>query len=45
MWVFLHAFTQSFGEMIFGALLNQGFGWVLAFLLFRIWFWKGVRIL
>jgi len=32
MWVFLHAFTQSFGEMIFGALLNQGFGWVLAYL-------------
>ncbi|MGA2824173.1 MAG: hypothetical protein ABSE72_11675 [Bacteroidales bacterium] len=32
MWVVLHAFTQSFGEMIFGALLNQGFGWVLAYL-------------
>jgi len=31
MWVFLQAFTQSFGEMIFGALLNQGFGWVLAY--------------
>lgn len=35
MWVFLHAFTQSFGEMIFGALLNQGFGWVLAYLYFN----------
>jgi hypothetical protein len=35
MWVFLHAFTQSFGEMIFGALLNQGFGWVLTYLYFN----------
>ncbi len=34
MWVFLQAFTQSFGEMIFGTLLNQGFGWVLAYLYF-----------
>jgi hypothetical protein len=34
MWVFLHAFAQSFGEMIAGALLNQGFGWVLAYLYF-----------
>jgi hypothetical protein len=34
MWVFLQAFTQSFGEMIFGAILNQGFGWVLAYLYF-----------
>jgi hypothetical protein len=34
MWVFLHTFTQSFGEMIFGAILNQGFGWVLAYLYF-----------
>jgi hypothetical protein len=32
MWVFLHALTQSLGEMIFGTLLNQGFGWVLAYL-------------
>jgi hypothetical protein len=32
MWVFLQAFTQSFGEMIIGPLLNQGFGWVLAYL-------------
>ncbi len=35
MWVILHAFTQSFGEMIIGALLNQGFGWVLAYLYFN----------
>jgi hypothetical protein len=35
MWVFLHAFSQCFGEMIFGALLNQGFGWVLAYLYFN----------
>jgi len=35
MWVFLHAFTQSFGEMIFGALLNKGAGWVLAYLYFN----------
>lgn len=34
MWVILHALTQSFGEMIFGAFLNQGFGWVLAYLYF-----------
>jgi hypothetical protein len=34
-WIFLHAFTQSFGEIIFGALLNQGFGWVLAYLYFN----------
>ena len=34
MWVILHAFTQSFGEIIIGALLNQGFGWVLAYLYF-----------
>jgi hypothetical protein len=32
MWIFLHALTQSLGEMICGALLNQGFGWVLAYL-------------
>ncbi len=32
LWIFLHALTQSFGEMICGALLNQGFGWVLAYL-------------
>jgi hypothetical protein len=35
MWVFLQAFTQSFGEMIIGSLLNQGFGWVLAYLYFN----------
>jgi len=34
MWVILHAFTQSFGEAIFGSLLNRGFGWVLAYLYF-----------
>jgi hypothetical protein len=34
MWVILHSFTQSFGEIIFGSLLNQGFGWVLAYLYF-----------
>jgi hypothetical protein len=32
MWIFLHALTQSLGEIIFGALLNQGVGWVLAYL-------------
>jgi hypothetical protein len=35
MWIFLHGFTQSFGEMIFGPLLNQGFGWVLTYLYFN----------
>ncbi len=34
MWIFFHAFTMSVGEMIFGILLNQGFGWVLAYLYF-----------
>jgi hypothetical protein len=33
-WVMIHAFTQSFGEIILGAILNQGFGWVLAYLYF-----------
>jgi hypothetical protein len=32
LWFALHAFTQSFGEIIFGALLNQDFGWVLDYL-------------
>lgn len=34
MWVILQAFTQSFGEVIIGSLLNQGFGWVMAYLYF-----------
>lgn len=33
-WVLLHAVTQSFGELVLGALFNQGFGWVLAYLYF-----------
>jgi hypothetical protein len=32
MWVFLHALTQCLGDMIFGTLLNQGFGWVLTYI-------------
>jgi hypothetical protein len=35
MWVFFHAFTQALGEVIFGTILNQGFGWVLAYLFFE----------
>jgi hypothetical protein len=34
MWIFLQAFTQSLGAMIFGILLNQEFGWVLSYLYF-----------
>jgi hypothetical protein len=34
-WVFLHAFTLAFGDIIFGTILNQGFGWVLAYLYFE----------
>jgi hypothetical protein len=34
MWIFLQAFTQSCGEIIFGALFNRGFGWVLIYLYF-----------
>jgi len=34
MWIFLQAFTQSLGTMIFGILLNQEFGWVLSYLYF-----------
>jgi len=32
MWILLHAFSQTFGEIMFGPLLNQGFGWVLDYL-------------
>lgn len=32
LWMFLHALSQSLGDMIFGVILNQGFGWVLAYL-------------
>jgi hypothetical protein len=35
LWVFFHAFTQAFGDIIFGTILNQGFGWVLAYLYFE----------
>ncbi|MCX6244114.1 MAG: hypothetical protein NTU98_05355 [Bacteroidetes bacterium] len=31
LWTFLHALSQSLGDMIFGVILNQGFGWVLAY--------------
>lgn len=34
MWIFLQAFTQSLGAMIFGILLNQESGWVLSYLYF-----------
>jgi hypothetical protein len=34
MWIFLQAFTQSLGAMIFGILLNKEFGWVLSYLYF-----------
>jgi len=33
-WFSLHALTQSFGDLIFGTLLNQEFGWVLSYLYF-----------
>jgi hypothetical protein len=35
LWIFCHAFTQFLGEIIFGAIFNQGFGWVLAYLYFN----------
>lgn len=34
MWVLVLSVTQFFGEIISGAILMQGFGWVLAFWLF-----------
>jgi hypothetical protein len=32
LWVGYHAIAQSLGDVIFGTILNQGFGWVLAYL-------------
>jgi hypothetical protein len=34
MWVMVHAAVQFLGEIISGAILMQGFGWVMAFMYF-----------
>ena len=32
LWIIIHSIAESSGELIFGPLLNQGFGWVLDYL-------------
>ena len=32
LWIFCHAFIQSFGEIMVGSLVNQGFGYVILYL-------------
>ncbi len=34
LWVMCHSYVQFFGELMLGALLSKGFGWVIAYLFY-----------
>ena len=35
LWLFIHGMVMFFGSLLLGTLLNQGFGWVIAYLYYR----------
>ena len=35
LWLFVHGMVLFFGSLLIGTLLNQGFGWVIAYLYYR----------
>lgn len=35
LWLFIHGMVMFFGSLLMGTLLNQGFGWVIAYLYYK----------